>query len=54
MDTPRDSKTYRFAAGTLMWTLPLLLVVPGAILAYTEYLYSGYDRFVNIALPLRV
>ncbi len=54
MDTPRDNKTYRFAAGALMWTLPLLLVVPGAILAYTEYLYSGYDRFVNIALPLGV
>ena len=48
------NKGYRYAAGALMWALPLLLVVPGAVLAYTEYLYSGYDRFVNIALPLGV
>lgn len=43
---------HRCTAPALMWILPLLLVLPGAVLAYTEYLYTGYDRFVNIALPL--
>lgn len=52
--TNKTNKILYAAAGILIWALPVLLTVPGAVLSCTEYLYTGYDRFVNIALPLGV
>lgn len=39
---------------TLMWALPLLLIVPNVILDVTEQYYSIAARIANVALPLGV
>lgn len=41
-------------AAALMWGLPLLLIIPNAVLDCTEVAYTMLDRIVNLALPAGV
>ena len=41
-------KKGNFWPGLLMWVLPVVLLVPSAVLSCTEYLYKPSDRVANV------
>lgn len=47
-------KKGNFWPGLLMWVLPVVLLVPSAVLSCTEYLYTPSDRVANVLVPAGV
>ena len=44
-------KTHDRLPATLMWVLPVLLIIPNVALDITEQYYSVAARIANVALP---